>query len=353
MINRPRFTPATLALAIILFVVLSACEEDNNPTGSPEPEIQAGEFYVDVYDATKACNGTTLFADLHDTTAPRLVEVNMNGEIVWEYDIPDDVKSYHQPGMDVELLANGNILFVLPRYGIYEIDRDGDVAWSHLDSQVSHDADRLPNGNTIYVFGAGDRFGDTQVKEVNPQGEVIWSWQASDHYNNEPYISCDREGWIHTNAATRLQNGNTLLSLRNFSLTIEIEPQGAVVWEFDWKELYPTTNPLGHDPHEPEMQNGNQLLICLQRDAPYQIVELDRNIGQPVWQYHRDHLRTSRDGDRLPNGNTLIVGVLEDTDDSVIFEITNSGEIVWQFKIKDTPATNSPGWFYKAQRICR
>ncbi len=141
--------------------------------------------------------------------------------------------------------------------------------------------------------------------------------------------------------------------MRNFSSTVEVNPQGEIVWEFDWINLYPTTNPMGHDPHEPEMLNNNHLLICLQRDAPYQVVELNRNTGLPVWEYHREYLRTSRDSDRLPNGNTLIVGVLEDTNDSVIFEVTSDGEIVWQLKVKDTPAVNTPGWFYKAQRICQ
>jgi len=343
-----------IAITLILTFIFSlfACDKDNGVGNEPDPELRPGDLYVDIYNSEKACVGTTLFADLHDTQNPRIVELDMQGETVWEYKIPGNLKQFNQPGMDVELLPNGNILFVLPRNGVYEIDRGGNTIWSHLDNKISHDADRLTNGNTIYVYGAGDSFDDAQVKEVNPQGEIVWSWYAKNHYNNEPYTSYNREGWIHTNAVTRLQNGNTLLSLRNFSLTIEVNPQGEIVWEFNWLDLYPTTNPLGHDPHEPEMLNNNHLLICLQRDAPYQVVELNRNTGTSVWEYHREYLRTSRDSDRLPNGNTLIVGVLTDTNDSVIFEVTSDGEIVWQLKVKDTPAVNTPGWFYKAQRIC-
>lgn len=39
-------------------------------------------------------------------------------------------------------------------------------------------------------------------------------------------------------------------------------------------------------------------------------------------------------------------------DDSVIMEVTPSGEVVWQLKYKDSPATGTPGWFYKAGRVC-
>ncbi len=32
------------------------------------------------------------------------------------------------------------------------------------------------------------------------------------------------------------------------------------------------------------------------------MVELNKNTGLPVWEYHRDFLRTSRDSGRLPRG---------------------------------------------------
>jgi hypothetical protein len=314
--------------------------------------VQQGDIYVDIYNASRACNGTTLFADLHDSNNPRLIEVDMLGNIVWEYIIPDSLKQHQNPGMDVELLPNGNILFVLPGYGVHEIDRSGTLIWSLLDDKISHDADRIPNGNTIYVYGDDDTVNDDHVKEVNPAGQIVWSWSAKDTYNVPPYDTIDRQGWVHTNAVTRMQNGNTLVNLRNFNLSAEVDPTGSVVWSFNWGSLYSSSSTIGFDPHEPEVQPNGNVLICLQWDTPYQIVEINKSTGQPVWQYHRDYLRTSRDSDRLPNGNTLIVGVLSDTEDSVIFEVTPAGEIVWQLKVKDVPATGKPGWFYKAQRIC-
>lgn len=128
--------------------------------------------------------------------------------------------------------------------------------------------------------------------------------------------------------------------------------QGAVVWSVDWTELFAGGGDKGFDPHEPEILPNDHLLVCLQWETPYQAVEIVRESREVVWQYHRDNLRTARDCNRLPNGNTLIVGVLAGPEDSVIFEVTPAGEIVWQLKLKNTPADRSPGWFYKAQRMC-
>lgn len=312
----------------------------------PLPRREDEAVYVDTYDPAKACNGTTLLTDTHDSERPRIIEVNMEGEIVWEYAVPDNLRRFINPGFDAELLSNGNVLFVLPFSGIYEIDREGGAVWTHLDSEVTHDADRLPDGNTIYVFGGWDTKDKAQVKEVNPQGQIVWSWYARDQFSMEPYLGIEWEGWTHTNAVTRLDNGNTLISLRNFNLTVEVDPQGTVVWSYDWS----TVN--GFSPHEPEILPDDHLLICLQGQTPHQAVEIDRSTGRIVWDYYRPGLRTARDCDRLPNGNTLILGVLVEGEESVIFEVTPQGEIVWELKLQDAPVGNRPGWFYKAQRTC-
>jgi len=159
------------------------------------------DLYVDIYDEQKAYNGLTYFADSHAPRAPRIVAVNMLGDITWQYAVPDYLRQFTNPGFDVEVLTN------------------------------------------------------------------------------------------------------------------------------------------------------NHIVVCLQNNSPYQVVEIDKTSHELVWTYARNGLRTARDCDRLPNGNTLMVGVLEPAQDSVIFEVTAEGEIVWQLKIKDAPATRSPGFFSKAQRI--
>lgn len=302
-----------------------------------------GELVVEIHDKSKVATGTTLFADLNDESNPRIVEVDMNGVVVWEYVLPNDLKTYINPGMDVERLPNDNILFVAPLKGVYEIDREGNIIWYYLDAKVSHDADRLPNGNTIIIWGGADEKTDPQVKEVNKNGDIVWSWYAGTHYDRPPYENIVHQGWTHANSVTRLSNGNTMINLRNFNLTVFVNFAGEVVREVDWSEK-------GDDPHEPEILPNGNLLIALQGDIDYQAVELNMDTGDVAWQYGREGLNFNRDTDRLSNGNTLITAVVDGS--AKIFEITADGEIVWQLTTKGkTLDRYGPGWFFNAQRI--
>ncbi len=302
------------------------------PRGKVDPD-----WSVDVYDPELAVSGTTLFADNHNLAAPRIVEANMLGEIVWEYRLPENWRQYTNPGFDIEPLANGNVLFVLPRKGAFEIDRAGKVVWSYLTEQISHDADRLPNGNTLVVFGAMDRMNDAQVKEINPRGEIVWAWYARDQFNRAPYKEISEEGWTHTNAASRLENGDTLISLRNFHVVVQVDPKGAVVKTYG--------EGLFRYPHDPQvLANGNILLA--NHVEPQRAIEIDPQTGQVVWQFVMPG-QLVRDANRLPNGNTLITG------SSAIVQVTRQGKIVWQLKLR-TPLDKSdaPGrGFYKAELI--
>ena len=62
------------------------------------------------------------------------------------------------------------------------------VVWSYTDPKVSHDADRLSNGNTLIAFGSMDTTSDAQAIEVSPDGKIVWSWHAGDSFNAAPYF---------------------------------------------------------------------------------------------------------------------------------------------------------------------
>jgi hypothetical protein len=335
-------------------ITLSGCVE--NPSNSNTTKTSAGTsiYQVDVYDQKKAYRGTTLFSDTHNSTSPKIVEVDMNGNVVWEYTIPRHLIKGATVGPDVELLQNKNILFVMSNSGVYEIDRNGTIVWSYLDPKVSHDADRLASGNTLVVFGNNDTKADAQVKEVNSAGKIVWEWYAKDVYGNDTrYKDIEIQGWTHANAVQRLKNGNTMISLRNFYLTVIVDKGGKVVREYNWSKFGKDT-----DPHEPEIhEDNNTLLTCLQNDAPYVSVEISMVTEEVLWTHTDHNMRTARDSNRLPNNNVLIVGVntsgtsnMQD-DISTIIEVTPSGEIVWRLSLKSTPVGNGPGWFYKAERI--
>jgi len=346
-----RITLLTSLGGILLAIGCSDDSKTGGPT-SPDSPPEPGEYYVDIYDSTRVCQGTNLFTDGHEPGNMRVVETDMEGDVLWEFILPESWISGTIVGFEAELLESGNILITISGSGIYEIDRSGNTVWEHPDPKCSHDADRLANGNTIYVFGKVDTRADASVKEVNAQGESVWEWKAFAHYNESPYTDVAYQGWTHTNAVTRLQNGHTLISLRNFDMTVEVDSEGSPVWEFQWEDLYPTTTFPALYPHDPEIHDDNTLLVCLQAESPYQLVEIDRATGNALWEYQRDTLRVCRDGDRLPNGNVLVVGVMGDLNESVIFEVTPDQEIVWQLRLYQTPVNQQPGYFYKAQRIC-
>jgi len=306
------------------------------PAGTPDPS-----FEVDVFVPEKAWQGTTVFPDNHDPARPRIVEVNMRGEVTWDYDLPADLRSYTNPGLDVEPLPNGNLLVLFPRKGVYEITRGKQIAWKYLDPKVSHDADRLPDGNTLIAFGAFDTLEDMQVKEVNPRGEIVWSWRAKDAFNRAPYLGISSEGWTHTNAVTRLPGGNTLVSLRNFNLMAEVDRSGKLVRTLG--------EGIAEGQHDPEVQPDGNILFA-NHGRPQAAVEMSPN-GTILWQLGipDQNAYPVRDANRLPNGNTLITAA------DRILEVTPGKEVVWQLWLKgvvfSSPQEHASRGFYKAVRV--
>ncbi len=151
------------------------------------------------------------------------------------------------------------------------------------------------------------------------------------------------EGWTHTNAASRLQNGDTLVSLRNFNLTVEVDRDGKVVRTMGEGIMV--------QQHDPEVEPDGDILFANPGRPPVAI-EID-SAGKVVWSYvipkDTGFSQPVRDADRLQNGNTLITAA------NRIIEVTPQGKIVWQFRMKDMQFASrndaeSRG-FYKAIRI--
>jgi len=343
----PTSTPSP---APILTPAIKPPTDTTPPSAMPRGKIDS-DLQMDVSQSDMAWPGTTLLPDNHNPEKPRIIEVNMLGEIVWEYLVPQNLKQYTNPGFDVELLPNNNILFVLPRRGVYEIDRTGRIVWSYLTDKISHDADRLANGNTIFVFGASDQKSDAQIIEVNQDGEIVWTWHGKDHFDRPPFNNIYNDGWTHTNAVTRLPNGNTLISPRNFNFVVEVDPQGSVVSTIG-EGVFETQ-------HDPQVLSNGNILVANQGRPPagfHQAVEIDPTTGKIVWQspaFEKWALPV-RDANRLPNGNTLITGSTK------IVEVTPDGNIVWQLMLKGATFDVSTEQgrkdasrlgFYKADRI--
>lgn len=312
---------------------------------------QLGHLEIESISPDCVFPGTVLFADTTKKTFPRFVEIDMSGKVVWSYNfsnsgIPNLMKNIPN---DPSRLANGNTLFFSKNYAAIEIDPTGKVVWKHLDNRVSHDVDRLPNGNTIYVRSWTNK-GEDQIREVDPDGNIVWSWNGLADFGGPEYNPvkpnkhgypgvANDDGWIHTNAVTRLSDGTTVVSLYFFNQVVYLDKGGNLI-----KSI---VMPGAHDPEV--LENGN-LLAAINTNNPG-IIEFS---GQkPVWIWdikktplkgNTSELYATRDVNRLPNGNTFI------TTANRLLEIDAAGEILWQLRSKVQVNENYKP-FYKAFRI--
>ncbi len=301
---------------------------------SPAAAQLSGRYVVDVHLADKTYPGTTIFGDNTDPRHPVIVEVDMAGKVLWSYEVP--LKSGERAGgMEVEWVPASDTILYTTFSGVYEVDRGGRIVWSHR-APSSHDADRLANGNTLVVWGWGEDSSAPEVREVSPAGAVVWQWQAAKHLKGEKRLD-PREGFSHANAAVRLANGNTLVSLRNFQMLVEVAPSGEIVWKL---------GNLIANPHNPEvLPNGN---ILLNLRGP-EVIREYTPAGKVVWSYapNPDDIFGVRHNLRLANGNTLLVA------SNKIVEITPQRQIVWQLRLTRVGSSDSDkaSWIYKGMRI--
>ena len=299
--------------------------------------------------------GNTIFA--YNVDGPGIVEVNSSGEIVWEYKVPKRyIKSKKSNVMDVEPLLNSNILFVMRNVGLFEINRNGDIVWQYLDIHASHDADRLNNGNTIYVRGWA-KYGDDQIVEVDKDGNIVWSWNGLSQFNHSPYKDIEDQGWMHPNSIEVLSDGNLLFSPRNFQMTLKLNRDGEVIW----KQLFSCegrkarkrginidhgVSPKGCHPHGPVIDSAqNQLLVALRNPSEVYIINIDD--GEVVNKISNKDYRTIRDVDILNNGNILV----QDNDE--LFEYDLNLNLVWYLKgnLLSSKLKTGGATFYKAERL--
>lgn len=321
--------------ATVLMVLVSVCN------------ALAADYKVTHLDRERVFAGTTLLADMSDPRNPRVVEVDFDGDIVWQYR-PRTGRG--DALLDAALLDNGHILITIKGAGIYEVSRDGKMVWSHEDPEASHDADRLPNGHTLYNLGWREKGEDT-VREIDSTGNVVWSWNGLADYDRPPFADIDSEGWMHANAVTRLANGNTLVSMRNFNTIAEVGPDGRVVrdWSFHGKDRRTGVQTVGkiegERNHEPEVLANGNILVALRR--PNRFVEFDPETQEVVWSWSHPGgekaLNLNREANRLPNGNTL------GSAHNKIIEIAPDGTIVWQMVAPR--GGKNPRKFHKAIRI--
>jgi len=309
------------------------------------------------FSPTKCHLGLNLFAPM---CGKEIFIVNMVGKIIHKWDIK------YNPGYQVDLLPNGNIMYagkiddgpLADKEGaggiLQEVDINGDVVWEHRDPYHHHAFCRLKNGNMLYpkwikvpkeiaekVEGGlpgfnenGDMWGDAIV-EIDVNGNTVWEWVAHEHLDPQKdtlWPVCNHAEWTHISSIDVLDNGDLLLnSVRTSSIFVISKSSGEVILRWGKDEL--------------SMQNwatvtedGNFLIF----DNGWQswgegqgfsrVLEFNPKDKKVVWGYEEDpphFLFSSFLGScqRLPNGNTVL---LEGTTGRMM-ELNQKGEMVWEY----------------------
>jgi len=304
----------------------------------------------------KAFAGFTVIAPMRHEAA---YLVNMDGEVVHTWRLPGPL------GSKACLLPNGNLLCsVVTAEGVpipgakgghlLELDWAGDTVWEYVDHSQHHDLVRLDTGNTLYlsrealdevdaakVAGGlpgteikGQIFGDV-IREVDSEGALVWEWYFRDaDFGAFPLAAdCHRGEWAHANSVAATLDGNVLVSFRHLDTILIVDREtGKIVW-------HKRDQTWGHQHNADMLPNGNITLFANGMNNLYQplhsrALEIDPQSGEIVWQYIDPQRWTFFSPvmsglQRLENGNTLICEAINGR----VFEVDPEGEIVWDYVV--------------------
>ncbi|MDR1890018.1 MAG: aryl-sulfate sulfotransferase [Zoogloeaceae bacterium] len=365
-----------------------------------------------IYDPARAYNSYVLFSG-GDNVA-RLIDLNGNVVNTW----PD--AGTHSTLIDPALNAGrlGHVLVtesstegrgtdLVPGLNrtriskvIAELDWQGNPVWRFGEkapgglAQQHHDWARLANGNTLLLANLVHKVPgfklpqllDDVIYEVNPAGEVVWKWVASEHLQEFGFTPAELErvkntanaDYLHFNnlkvvgpnrwykaGDQRFHPDNLVVDSRNANFIAIIDRKsGKVVWllgpHYAGSESFgqksrtvprPVDQISGqHDAYiipEGLPGAGNLLVFDNQGEAGYppavlsttggsRILEIDPIKKEIVWQYTGEnsggyagsfrspYVSNAR---RLPNGNTFI----DEGETGRLFQVTREGDIVWEY----------------------
>ena len=398
-----------------------------------------------IYHPDKAWSGYTL----HDTPDEQgAVLVDMNGTVVKHWTTVDAVPS------PFRLLPGGYVMGgKTPRRphqeatSLVQVDWDGNVVWEYdgleqvetedgstvWATRLHHDWQRegspvgyyapgteplVGEGRTLIlahknVFNSDisdKRLEDDYIVEIAWDGTIEWEWLASDHVDELGFSDAarnaihrsvpwneDRESadWLHINAAAylgpnhwfdagdqRFDPDNIIWSSRQANIMAIIDRSGSIVWRMgpDYR-TDPAMAELGqivgqHHPHfipEGLPGAGNLLVFDNGGEAGYgtpspsaptgsntvrrissRVLEINPVTFEKVWEYtlsgserHRFFSHYVSNTQRLPNGNTLI----NEGADGRVFEVTSDHQIVWEYVNPFTGSDPNTRRIYRAYRV--
>ncbi len=365
-----------IVLLCAVVVILGAVGGERSPPTSRETNASIGNTTPETGYAlennttgTLSAGNTLITVQTHDwfgTNSGEALIVAPNGTTIWSYDPPNSRV------FDAEVTSNDTILLSFAteltgedcpsayRSGaeescvhnrVVELDpADNTVVWEYdwYDAFIAHhevhDADRLDDGQTAIID-----MGNNRAFTVNRDGEITWSWNATDHLSTESAFQEQYGGlpqehseadWTHMNDIDQLPNGNFQLSIRNFDVVLEVDPRTNDIVNVIGK---PGDTSTLNQQHNPQRLDNDTILVADSEN--HRVVEIDTDTEELQWLYDGPSdrgLQWPRDADRLPNGNTLVT----DSRNFRVLEIDSEGQVVWRHSLRD-----SRGIVYEADRL--
>ncbi len=277
-----------------------------------------------------------------DPVEGAIYEVNMKGVVTWKYKIPNKIKNRGslRHGADIEWLKErDHFLFVVPKAGIYEVNRQKEIEWFYETRLVSHDADRLPNGNTIFV-NAWDRKGDNQVVEITPEGKMVFEWKIADIG-----LACSDKtaDCTHINAVQKFADGSFLVSLRDLNEVVLINKNLEVIERYQGIRLV-------HDPlfMDDQIIAVARRLGLVSRGHKHLSSKKESTI---LLRYVENGYRFLRTNELISDDNILLTG----TRHLLIFNLTLK-KIIWKIKLDgfgDQKSNKKLPFLYKAAWVSK
>ena len=166
--------------------------------------------------------------------------------------VPAYVRASLDGSLDLKALANGH--YTVSRqpaspgktgYRLVELDDQfrpvaGYETASPLVNTDSHDSILRPDGSRIliaYEPNPQTAATDAVIQEVDPQGNVVFTWNSKDHVLPSDGVSGSANDYAHINSIMIMDDGDILASFRHLSQVLKIArtahdgfQQGDVVW---------------------------------------------------------------------------------------------------------------------------
>ena len=262
-----------------------------------------------------------------DDSTHRLAIIAPSGTVEWE--LP--VTAIH----DAWILPNGNILTQQGWQRVVEVNREKKVVWEYDAATANgnagkrvevHAFQRLDNGNTMIVES-----GPARIIEVDRLGRIQHEIPLKvDHPNAHS----------DTRLARKIANGHYLVAHEADGYVREYDNRGKVVWDFE-VPLFGEKKKDGHGPeafgnsvfYATRLRNGNTLIGT---GNGHSVLEVTPG-KEIVWKLKQNDLPGITLAwvtrvERLPNGNTLIGNCHAGPQNPQFIEVTKDKKVVWTFK---------------------